>query len=254
MPKFPTLSACRAAFRAIVERLATRFEIPLRAYSASPTTPTPTPNPPHLAQVNGQPGYLVDEAYCGPITCLIAFFIFPFVCCCPCDRKQEFYAINQPGMQALGMLPPQQGCCRRSRCRCSPGNTQRSPCTASPSTLPLVRQCTLHKRATRPSKDAKGQTNETSEASDDESSQILHLSNQTLWKEYQLQFTNRRASVSTHHAPARGCFLTGSCLGLTKRPIRGCLNRRVCPFRVRGRRMFPRRPRRFGHNFFSRNR
>jgi hypothetical protein len=108
VPKFPTLSACRAAFRAIVERLATRFEIPLRAYSASPTTPTPTPNPPHLAQVNGQPGYLVDEAYCGPITCLIAFFIFPFVCCCPCDRKQEFYAINQPGMQALGMLPPQQ--------------------------------------------------------------------------------------------------------------------------------------------------
>ena len=50
----------------------------------------------------------MDEAYCGPITCLIAFFIFPFVCCCPCDRKQEFYAINQPGMQALGMLPPQQ--------------------------------------------------------------------------------------------------------------------------------------------------
>ena len=60
-------------------------------------------------QINGQPGYLVDEPYCGPITCLIACFIFPFVCCCPCDRRQEFYAINggQPVAQ-YGMAPPGQ--------------------------------------------------------------------------------------------------------------------------------------------------
>ena len=36
----------------------------------------------------------MNEQYCGPITCLIALFVFPFVCCCPCDRKQEFYAIQ----------------------------------------------------------------------------------------------------------------------------------------------------------------
>jgi hypothetical protein len=50
----------------------------------------------------------VEEAYCGPITCLIAFFIFPFVCCCPCDRRQEFYAINGGQQVQYGMQPPQQ--------------------------------------------------------------------------------------------------------------------------------------------------
>jgi len=56
--------------------------------------------------INGQPGYLVDEAYCGPITCLIAFFIFPFVCCCPCDRKQEFYAIQGGAQPQYAMQAP----------------------------------------------------------------------------------------------------------------------------------------------------
>ena len=48
----------------------------------------------------------MDEAYCGPITCLIAFFIFPFVCCCPCDRKQEFYAIQGGAQPQYAMQAP----------------------------------------------------------------------------------------------------------------------------------------------------
>ena len=47
----------------------------------------------------------MNEQYCGPITCLIALFVFPFVCCCPCDRKQEFYAI-QGGAPQMAMQPP----------------------------------------------------------------------------------------------------------------------------------------------------
>ena len=34
----------------------------------------------------GVAGVYQEEAYCGPITCLIGVFIFPFVCCCPCDK------------------------------------------------------------------------------------------------------------------------------------------------------------------------
>ena len=48
----------------------------------------------------------MDEAYCGPITCLIALFIFPFVCCCPCDRKQEFYAIQGGAQPQYAMQAP----------------------------------------------------------------------------------------------------------------------------------------------------
>lgn len=60
------------------------------------------------------PGYYTSEPYCGPITCLLALlFAFPFVCCCPCDTKQEFvplpaqqYAAMAPQMQ---QMPPQYG-------------------------------------------------------------------------------------------------------------------------------------------------
>ena len=53
---------------------------------------TLSPRPPlfttYFSQVNqvGVAGVYQEEAYCGPITCLIGVFIFPFVCCCPCDK------------------------------------------------------------------------------------------------------------------------------------------------------------------------
>lgn len=56
--------------------------------------------------MNGQPGYIVHEPYCGPITVLIGIFVFPFVCCCPCDTKQEFVPL--PAQQYAGMAPQMQ--------------------------------------------------------------------------------------------------------------------------------------------------
>ena len=58
--------------------------------------------------MNGQPGYIVHEPYCGPITVLIGIFVFPFVCCCPLDRRQEFYALHGGAQPQLIMQPPAQ--------------------------------------------------------------------------------------------------------------------------------------------------
>ena len=48
----------------------------------------------------------MEEKYCGVITILIGIFIFPFVCCCPCDSRQKFVPLQQP--VAVGMQPMQQ--------------------------------------------------------------------------------------------------------------------------------------------------
>lgn len=62
---------------------------------------------PHLAthrlpllRVQGVPGYYVEERYCGIITILVGVFIFPFVCCCPCDSRRVFIPmVATPGVQ-----------------------------------------------------------------------------------------------------------------------------------------------------------
>ena len=88
--------------------------------SLTPIAPLPRSVPLFPPQVNGVPGYYTSEPYCGPITCLIALFVFPFVCCCPCDTKQEFvplpaqqYATMAPQMQQMQpqmqQMPPQYG-------------------------------------------------------------------------------------------------------------------------------------------------
>jgi hypothetical protein len=46
------------------------------------------------------PGYYVEERYCGIITILVGVFIFPFVCCCPCDSRRVFIPmVATPGVQ-----------------------------------------------------------------------------------------------------------------------------------------------------------
>jgi hypothetical protein len=64
--------------------------------------PQYAPGPP---QSNGQQVvYVVQqqyrtEKYCGPITWLIGIFLFPCVCCCPCDERQVPIPINAvPGV------------------------------------------------------------------------------------------------------------------------------------------------------------
>ena len=56
-----------------------------------------------------QTGYYVEEKYCGVITILIGVFVFPFVCCCPCDSRQRFVPIQQPvGVQPMQQMQPMQ--------------------------------------------------------------------------------------------------------------------------------------------------
>lgn len=43
--------------------------------------------PPHGALEGGR---WVTEQYCGIVTCLIAIFIAPCVCCCPCDTRSTY--------------------------------------------------------------------------------------------------------------------------------------------------------------------
>ena len=52
--------------------------------------------------MGGVPGYYVEEAWCGPITWIIGCLVFPFVCCCPCDRRQVFVPLPQQTMMAPG--------------------------------------------------------------------------------------------------------------------------------------------------------
>mmetsp|Transcript_37649 Transcript_37649/g.93204 ORF Transcript_37649/g.93204 Transcript_37649/m.93204 type:complete len:150 (-) Transcript_37649:441-890(-) len=58
--------------------------------------------------VNGVPGYYVEERYCGVITILIGVFIFPFVCCCPCDSRQVFVPLHQGAQQMQPQMQYQQ--------------------------------------------------------------------------------------------------------------------------------------------------
>jgi hypothetical protein len=68
--------------------------------------PQYAPGPP---QGNGQHTVHVvqqqyrTEKYCGPITWLIGIFLFPCVCCCPCDERQVPIPINAvPGVVYQG--------------------------------------------------------------------------------------------------------------------------------------------------------
>ena len=49
-------------------------------------------------------GMWVQDSYCGPVTFLIGFFVFCFVCCCPCDKRLVYQApsgekYNKDGVQ-----------------------------------------------------------------------------------------------------------------------------------------------------------
>jgi hypothetical protein len=37
-------------------------------------------------------GHYESEQYCGVVTILIGIFLFPCVCCCPCDSRQVYVA------------------------------------------------------------------------------------------------------------------------------------------------------------------
>mmetsp|Transcript_18749 Transcript_18749/g.36739 ORF Transcript_18749/g.36739 Transcript_18749/m.36739 type:complete len:86 (+) Transcript_18749:76-333(+) len=46
---------------------------------------------PRVAMRGGQPGgYYEHEKYCGVISLLIGFCLFPCICCCPCDDREVY--------------------------------------------------------------------------------------------------------------------------------------------------------------------
>ena len=57
-------------------------------------------------------GFWCQRPFCGPITILIALFLWPYVCCCPCDQR-EVYVVN--GVEYLPSGAVQEKCC----CDCS---------------------------------------------------------------------------------------------------------------------------------------
>ena len=57
-------------------------------------------------------GVWCQRPFCGPITILIAIFLVPCVCCCPCDQR-EMYVVN--GVEYLPSGAVEEKCC----CDCS---------------------------------------------------------------------------------------------------------------------------------------
>ena len=57
-------------------------------------------------------GFWCQRPFCGPITILIALFLWPYVCCCPCDQR-EVYEVN--GVEYLPSGAVEEKCC----CDCS---------------------------------------------------------------------------------------------------------------------------------------
>ena len=46
---------------------------------------------PRITMRGLQPGGMyTNEKYCGPITLIIGFCLFPCVCCCPCDSREVY--------------------------------------------------------------------------------------------------------------------------------------------------------------------
>eukprot|EP00903_Cladosiphon_okamuranus_P016368 g15095.t1 len=56
-----------------------------------------------------QGGQWIQEQYCGLITWLVGIFIFPCVCCCPCDSRLV-YLVNGTRYNSFGAIVP-AGCC-----------------------------------------------------------------------------------------------------------------------------------------------
>ncbi|CAM9553572.1 unnamed protein product [Scytosiphon promiscuus] len=56
-----------------------------------------------------QGGVWIQEKYCGIITWLVGIFMFPCVCCCPCDDR-PIYIVNGTRYNKYGAIVP-QGCC-----------------------------------------------------------------------------------------------------------------------------------------------
>ena len=57
-------------------------------------------------------GFWCQRPFCGPITILIALFLWPYVCCCPCDQR-EVYEVN--GVEYLPSGAVADKCC----CECT---------------------------------------------------------------------------------------------------------------------------------------
>ena len=57
-------------------------------------------------------GFWCQRPFCGPITILIALFLWPYVCCCPCDQR-EVYEVN--GVEYLPSGAVAEKCC----CECT---------------------------------------------------------------------------------------------------------------------------------------
>ena len=53
-------------------------------------------------------GYWCQRPFCGPITILIAIFVWPYVCCCPCDQR-EVYVVG--GVEYLPSGAVADKCC-----------------------------------------------------------------------------------------------------------------------------------------------
>merc|ERR1712110_10669 len=78
------------------------------AVAAAPVSSGVTPPP-------GAPpgGHMSNQAHCGIVTILIAVFLFPCVCCCPCDSVTVYVAPD--GTKYLPTGAPYQPCA----CQCN---------------------------------------------------------------------------------------------------------------------------------------
>lgn len=117
LPPFFFFSFCASYYLSSATCVYSLLRAPTSLSHRAPAPLIPPPplfslSPTFFVQMGGVPGYYVEEKYCGVVTILIGVFVFPFVCCCPCDSRQKFVPLPQtPGMQMQPMMVGATGGC-----------------------------------------------------------------------------------------------------------------------------------------------
>ena len=112
------LSACRlsrrawTSLRASAVLRAAAMSKPIPAVPVASAVPVAAGVP--LSGPPGAPlgGVYTIESHCGVITILIAVFVFPCICCCPCDTQEVYVAPDGTRWLRTGArLPDGKRCC-----------------------------------------------------------------------------------------------------------------------------------------------